>query len=425
MGQLNINRNIFLEKEELTRFQSFLVNNTVSQIFLGNTSNFGIVRTDFVSAVAPDFLVEVGTNVGTIKIAQDSKAVDSDGLMILQEAINNVSVPNDGSYYWVKISHIYRRAEVGEVSVNVNGEVSGIGTSFLDVLRGQQTNVPTKVKFVKTDGNAPNNDQTYDVVDVTDDLNCILNGDFVAESGLKIIVLGSTEFGEALTASQLEGLYKYDSCNLEFILETVLDTAPTVDFVAGKDFYIARVVNNGGTVTVEDKRDGFYWLFNIEGIDGKMDKTSNLSDIGNVATARNNLNVYSKQEVDNLLLVDNTGYVSMTNGVAASSSNFDISICRIGKTVNIQGQFVGGGNTSPNAIVAQILLAQIGGSTAAPPRRVYINTSNEISSKETNRGISMYIDPFQAGDTQLLIKVLREHDANNGTFEFNITYITN
>jgi hypothetical protein len=306
MSNLNITRNIFLEKEELTRFQQFLADDITQKLFVKNTIAFGIVLSDFVNVIPLDFLIQVGTNVGTIKLTQDSFALDSEGLLITQKAFDNLAVPNDGNYYWVKATHKFDPTEVGTCSINTEGQVVGVNTLFQDVLRGQSTEVPVKVRFIKTDGTAVVNDQVYEIVDVTDNLNILLTGgSFTAESNLKYIVIGCTPISEAITATQLTGLYQYDACNLQLIAEEVVDTIPVINYVVDKDFYLARVKNTTGTVTITDKRQT-WWEFNIPGLGDKMVKSANLSDLFDVPTARLNLDVFSKSEVENLLGVTTT-----------------------------------------------------------------------------------------------------------------------
>jgi len=298
MGKLNINRNIFLEKEELLRFQKFVTDeNLATKVILDNTTKWGIVRTVF-DAPSPDFLIEVGTNLGTVKIGSDSKAVTASKSLIEQLAIDNIQIPtNDGTWYWVKISHQYSKVEAGECSINVNGVISGTETLFTEVLRGQNTEVPVKIKFYKEGG--VTNDQIYEVVEVTDDLNITVAGsNFASETGLKYIVIGSTPISEAITPSQEEGLYWYDSCLIEFIIEEVEDTAPVTNYVEDEQFYIARVNNVSGTVTVQDKRGNQFLTFNVEGVSDKLDRDENLGDLTDDSEARNNLDVYSKAEVN-------------------------------------------------------------------------------------------------------------------------------
>jgi hypothetical protein len=321
MSHLNLNRNIFLEKEELVRFQEFLANGAAQVMFLKNTVDFGIVLSDFISD--GDFKIEAGSNSGTIKLVLDSYAFDSDGLLIHQVAFDNLAVtvsadPGNPTYYWVKISHQYDPTEVGTLSISTAGVLSGTNTLFQDVLRGGSTDVPVKIKFLEIDGTAPSNDQVYEVSNVINDTNAIVTGgSFSAESNLKYVVVGSTPINENITSSQLEGLYQYDSCLIEFIPEEYADTLPVINYTEDEEFYIARVKNVAGTVTVTDKREK-WWTFNIPGLADKLAIASNLSDLANVATARTNLNVYSKTETAALIAsttVSTTSYESKHAGV--------------------------------------------------------------------------------------------------------------
>ena len=298
MSELNINRNIFLEKEELNRLQKFLADNITKVLFIKNTISFGLVLSDFVNVDPNDFKIQVGTNAGTVKLVNDSVALDKDGMLIYQKAFDNLSVPNDGLWYWMKITQKYEPSEVGTCSIDVNGNLSGTNTIFTDVLRGQSSDVPVKIKFQKADGTTLVNNQVYEVVSLTDNLNALLTGgSFTAESNLQCIVVGSTPISESITSAQLTGLYQYDSCDLQFIAEEVLDTIPVINYVAEKDFYLARVKNVSGTITLQDKRTE-WWSFNIPGIGDKMVKSNNLSDLADLVESRANLDVYSTEEVD-------------------------------------------------------------------------------------------------------------------------------
>ena len=305
MSQLNITRNTFLEKEELTRLQEMMMDNVTHKLFVANTSAYGVVQSDFISLVPLDFQIQAGTNAGTIKISKQSYAFDSAGNLISQAPIDNIAVTS-GTAYWVKISYKSTATEVGTVSVDAVGNLSGTGTYFNQVLRGQSTDVPTKIKFVNVTDESQSgitNDSTYEVVQVTGDNAAIIIGatsTFTPQSGMKYVVIGATPVSESVSSEQFDGLYKYDGCKIEFIAESTLNTMPTVNYLPGLQFYLARVYNDSGTVTILDERFD-WWTFNIRGLSGKMDKTSNLGDIIDYVAARANLGVYSKAEVDALV----------------------------------------------------------------------------------------------------------------------------
>lgn len=416
MGKLNINRNIFLEKEELLRFQKFLGElNIVNQVMLDNTLSWGIVRTQF-DENYPDFKVELGTNLGTIKISTLSKAVDINKNLIYQEPIDNISVPLT-NYYWVKISHQYKYVEEGQCSINTDGTVSGVNTKFLEVIRGQSTEVPVKIKFYKSSGLV--NTQIYEVVSVDSDTALLLSGSsFSAESSLNYIVIGSTPIGEVLTDDQKIGLYWYDSCNIEFIAEESLDQPPVTGYLQDEHFYIARVQNIANSVTIEDKRGSQFLTFNVEGINDKLDKNNNLSDLTDVVAARANLGVITGAEIEAAYFSD-SGWQNMTKGVGASSTGFDMKVRRYGKVVTITGRFTTG-NGSPGALVASSLYLLIGNS-ARTPNRVYFS-AQDVSSLDRNRGMKMYIKEYVEGDTNLQIIVLSS-DQEVVDMVFTVTYI--
>lgn len=289
MSKLNLTRRTFLEKEELARFQQFLADSPSENAIIGNTSKWGILRTDFVTDT--DFLVEPSANAGRVKIDKVvNKALTSVGLRAVQNAIDNIAITDDSAWYWLRIKHKYVNWESGVVSVNASGELTGIGTAFTTILRGQGTQVPVRIKFAKEDGSSVVNSGFYEVVDITSDTVAILTSaiEFQTETDLKMVVVGTTPVGESVTAEQEGGLYSYDSCEIEIVAEEELDTPPEIGFIQDQTFYIARVRNVGGFVTVEDKRTQ-WWEFNVVGLTDKLSIFSNLSDLNNADTALTNL----------------------------------------------------------------------------------------------------------------------------------------
>lgn len=264
-GKLNFSRNIFLELEELTRFQDFLQNDSKQFLFQNNAYDYGIVPQSVNSG--NDFLVAAGTSSGTFKIAYDSCAIDSDLNVIALTAFDDYPVTDNSLWYWVKVTHRYLNTEVGTVSINTSGELNGTSTLFLDILRAQTSKTPVKIVFYKESVAGvpiiPTNSDVYEVVSVTNNTYAILSGSFTAESGLSYIVVGSNALGTSLTAGQKEGIYSYDNCTVSLVIETVSDTPPTSGYTANKDFYVARVKNTGGTLTIQDKRTQ-YWTLNSD-----------------------------------------------------------------------------------------------------------------------------------------------------------------
>ena len=198
------------------------------------------------------------------------------------------------------------------------------------------------------------------------------------------------------------------------VLETTLNTAP-----AGKvqdlEFWIARVINNGGTVTIEDKRTE-YWEYYIKGVSDKLTKTENLNDLSDKATARTNLDVYSKEQVDVLVSADTVGWTSMNQAAAAQSTGFDLKVCRVGKTISISGRFKPAANTG-GVDIATLSLSTIADGLSLT-NRIW-SQSNEISGGSKNYGISFYVETFEP-DTQPVLKLVC--DTNYGGELFGIQY---
>ena len=97
-----------------------------------------------------------------------------------------------------------------------------------------------------------------EIKDYIDDKNIMLASStiFVAENNLRVIILGTVPLGKVFTSTQLEGLYEYDFYEISLVQESTLNTAPTKDV---DEYYIARVVNNDGTITIDNTKKTEYW----------------------------------------------------------------------------------------------------------------------------------------------------------------------
>ena len=269
MSKVNISRNVFLEKEELTNMLSFFATAPLMKAVLQASYSFGMITND-PSKINPNtvnkpvdednlvdpFKVETGTNSGTIKILP-GMALTSQGEFIDIGVEDNIAVPNDSNFYWVKIGYQTRNYEKGYVSVNSQGVVSG-SVNFSGKVRGQSSSTPVSIRFEKQDGSVPINNGVYQIVNAIDNQNLLLTyaSTVVAESNLRVIVLGTLPLGGVLTSEQRNGLYTYDDYVISLVPEVSVSTPPEKE---ADEYYIARVQNSGGIVSVSNEVKSEYW----------------------------------------------------------------------------------------------------------------------------------------------------------------------
>ena len=172
--------------------------------------------------------------------------------------VQTCALPIYQKYYWLKVGPDSHNYENGTVQVDTSGNVSGT-VNFNGIVRGQSSGVPTCIRFVKEDGSQPLNNQVYQIVDIINNNNIVLASGvaFQAETQLRVIVLGSIPMGRRFTDEQLEGLYTFDTYKLTFVEEPSAGTMPPKN---SNEYYIARVRNNGGSVTILDERTQYWTL---------------------------------------------------------------------------------------------------------------------------------------------------------------------
>jgi hypothetical protein len=252
MSNIKFSENLFLEVAEFNRFQKFLENDGFKRHFLLNTDSFGIIRQANLPEIGnvnveDNFYVsKAGTPFNEV-VVNKGFAIDSNGDLILNSKNVNIAIPNDNLWYWVKIAHKYSSVEKGTLSIDILGNVTGVGTEFTKILRGQP-NFPSKIKFTNSiNGNA----DEYEVVKVVDDNNLIIQGDFTSETNLKYEVIGTFTPGFVVNDSNKK-IFRYDSVEISLVKETTLNEQPT--FIPNKEFFIARVRNSGVNLSLQDKR---------------------------------------------------------------------------------------------------------------------------------------------------------------------------
>lgn len=248
MSDFKFSHDLFLEKEELDRLKKFLRDDGFKSDLLANSDSFGLIRKEntSISNVFDNALVEEDATL-TIKI-KEITALDNTGKLIYSPALSAIAVPADNQWYWVKIAHTYTTEELGTFTVDSSGNLvcTSNDAELRTILRGQP-NYASRISFT----NATNNTLEYDVLEVIDDQNAILQGDFTNESDLKIAVVGTFTPGYVPLTSE-KYPFQYDSCTV-----TLVQNSSNFEPVhtAGVEFFIARVKNNGVTLYIEDKRN--------------------------------------------------------------------------------------------------------------------------------------------------------------------------
>lgn len=290
MNQLNISRNIFLDKEELTNFQSFLQNDSFSSILEQGSSSFGFVIDDNQNSC------KVIAGQGTQVTIQKGAIVFENGMVLnITNNITGIDIPIFSStspykYSAIQINTIDVPYEDGYVSVDVNGGVSSTSINFSGKIRGQSDNVPTYVRFCKINDDGSwtttgvQNNGVYEVVSfsestqgVINNFNLSSNNDFVSESNLGIIVLGTLPIGQDFTTEQLNGLYTYSRYHLTITSVLTSDYNAWVangnvfgqGWVNGSTYIPALIAYTNGQIQIIDTRFWGYINENAVAIDSQ------------------------------------------------------------------------------------------------------------------------------------------------------------
>lgn len=244
MSYLKINPDLFIGAPELKRLVDFLDEGGFRKLLLENSLSFGVTH-NVKDGAFTNFLIGQGTNSGTIKNSV-GVAIDNKGRLIIRSATDNIPLTDDSAWYWIKIKHTYSSIEGGVVSIDRQGNLSGVDTKFTEVLRGVPNN-PVRIRFE----GASLNTLEYDVLEVISDTQATLQGVFQSENNLRLVVIGSFTPDVVPLPSSKE-IYQYDSCAMTLVAETVLNTPPTL--IDGEEFVVARVRRIGSNITIQDKR---------------------------------------------------------------------------------------------------------------------------------------------------------------------------
>lgn len=241
MAKLKISENLFLEVAELNRFRYFMEDDGWKRFARSIVKSYGVVKNSSNSFFKPS---KIAGNNNAIMV-NGGLAFDSQLNAIYSESAENIAIPNTGVKQWLVLSHATSNEETGVVSITSDGILTGSGTKFTEVLRGQP-NFPTKVRLT-TD--VPQNQGDFEVVKVTSDSSAILAGEFFPQSNIKYSVVGTFTPGYSpLESNRL--IYEYDGHAITLVAS---DSRPTVtdnEFIIGVAYY-----DEYGILQLIDERD--------------------------------------------------------------------------------------------------------------------------------------------------------------------------
>lgn len=241
MSKLKISENLFLETAELNRLVKFLTDDGYKRIFKSMVRNYGIVRN-----TGNTYFKVTQKSTGIVTI-NSGLAFDSNLDAIVMKDDLDLAVADTGTNRWLILSRAIHNWEDGTVSITTDGTLTGVGTHFTEILRGQP-NFPTKVKF-----NSANNAGEYEVVSVTSDTQAVLSGSFAAESGKQFSVIGTFTPGFVPDSANKQ-IYEFDGYSIR-----IQDSASR-PAVMDSEFILACVYYDSEVMRVVDER--VYCMFN-------------------------------------------------------------------------------------------------------------------------------------------------------------------
>lgn len=306
MSRLKFSENLFLEVNELQRLVKFLADDGYKLAMKSLSKSFGIVEN------SGNTYFKVTNKAGTSNVVVINPGVAFTTQMdaIVMENALEMQILNTGVNRWLVLSIAVKNTEAGTVTINTDGSLSGIGTEFTKVLRGQP-NFPTKVKFESNQ-----NSGEYEVVSVVSDTSAVLSGSFVNETGLQYSVIGTFTPGfQPLEANKL--IYEYDSYNIR-----IVDSADKPSLSAD-EFIIAGVsFDDAGGMNITDER--IYSMFNNpyvqQGSSSDAASKNPLASLLSVA-AVGGINAVNTISVDLELIVEHGYTISKFELVTTSTSN--------------------------------------------------------------------------------------------------------
>lgn len=279
MSKINFVPELFIGSEELNKFQDFIDTEGFRKNIKDNSVQFGLVY----SNLDPNF--DNGKITQDLDLDGDKtfkwneiKAIDSDGNFIYKQTGGQFIVPNDATWYWVKIRHNYTTVEKGIFSISDSGLVTATGANDLTELLRGQPNFPSKITFP----NASLNTQEYEVLEVLNSNSFQLIGaSFQNETNLNMVVVG-TFTNKVTIPTENKYPFQYDSCTLSLVQEEVGNeyNPPIIGFIQDKDFYLARLRRNGSDLIIQDKRTQVWKSIGVDKLENDFDNVGENEIVG-------------------------------------------------------------------------------------------------------------------------------------------------
>lgn len=241
MSKIKISDNLFLEVNELNHLVRFLAQDGWQRAFKTIVKRYGIVRNAENSNFKP-----TKTDNATVTL-NSGLAFNSSMEAILLRDSKDITITENSTKQWIIIERSTTNYEEGAVSISPTGDLTGFGTRFLEVLRGQP-NFPTKIAF-----NSSANPLFYEVVSVTSETQAVISGSLTTENGLKYKVGGTFTPGFNVTSDNI-AIYEYDDCTVTVVASN------TVPVVTDGQYIVASITFADGVMSVTDERDRNYMV---------------------------------------------------------------------------------------------------------------------------------------------------------------------
>ena len=333
MGRIKKSRNLFLEKEELTRIDKLYIGEGY-QDFIKNISVRGglILSTKtYPYSFGTNFLFSQGSDHKNIKLSSDSVAYNTNGNRIIykHESAKEFGVPfvtSSTKETWIYVQAGTTSIEEGNVSLASNGQLTGVNTKFTEVFRGQTTLVPNKIRiyervpnFIGGDGYSYILKGTYEVTLVSSDESMLINVSSALTSADYVYsVVGAFSPG-TFDDSREEEIYEYDS--FELIYSDVLPLLTADQYMLCK----VTVDDSLSTQTIEDLRVDIFKVLGESTADYSLQMFKSISEdwdsliiegiVGSINNIETELTVTSgKVYINNIIYETNSQVVALPAG---------------------------------------------------------------------------------------------------------------